>query len=171
MSFSNAPRGTEQLPALSAPVGLRSILAEVRASQPTRPAKTTIARNSQEVVSTRSSSQAVAKNGPPSNAASQDERGSTMSRGYVGGRSAHITTFAWLSSVKVGNKRDGSDGPPSGGESVPVSRYASRSRPPSVIDPSMSVFDVRGRSGKSGSRDRNDDEHREGDTNQTLKEE
>lgn len=96
-----------------------------------------------------------------------------MSRGYVGGRPVPITAVQWLSSVNVGKRRNSSDGPRSGGDSGNTSRYASRSRPPSVhvMDSAFPpVFDVRGRSGKSGSRDR-DREEEQGDTAQTLKDE
>ncbi|KAI0345160.1 hypothetical protein BDW22DRAFT_1354052 [Trametopsis cervina] len=168
-SFSSAPEGSERLPTLSAPVGHRSILAGVRASQPGRPHKTSLIgpKGSQDLGVTRSFSQVTQEAGSLNNEA----KGSTMSRGYVGGRSAQITTVQWLSSVKVGSKREGSD-PYSGGESGNVSRYGSRSRPPSIMDPSGSMLDLRGRKGKSGSRDRDEDEHREsGETNQTLKEE
>ncbi len=168
VSFSNPPIGTNLPPALSAPVGHRSILAEVRASQPLRPLKFNALRLSQEIVPTRSSSKVAAKKGRMPEDREVDKHG-TMSRGYVGGRSAHITTFAWLSSVKVGNRRDGSSGPASGGDSGNVSRIGSRSRPPSVMmDPSMSMslLDVR-----SGSRDRGDDDSRESEANQSLQEE
>jgi WD repeat-containing protein 59 len=167
-SFSNTPLdpNSEHLPTLSAPVGHRSILAEVRASQPNRAQKSSVTRGSQDPGRARSISQIPKIAG----LAKDEDKGSTMSRGYVGGRSAQITTIQWLSSVKVGNKRDGSDGPHSGGDSGPASRYGSRSRPPSIRDPTFPLLDARGRNGKSGSRDREDD-YREGDTNQMLKEE
>ncbi|KAI0689793.1 hypothetical protein BC835DRAFT_1367485 [Cytidiella melzeri] len=167
-SFSSAPVDSEQLPTLSAPVGHRSILAEVRASQPGLRYKSSIARVSQDTGVARSTSSQLPSKPTPD--ADGEEKESTMSRGYVGGRFAQITTVQWLSSVKVGNRRDGSDGPHSAENSGTPSRYGSRSRPPSLIDPTLPIFDVRGRSGKSGSRDR-EDEHREADTNQTLKDE
>lgn len=163
VSFSNPPVGTDPPPALSAPVGYRSILAEVRATHPSRPPKPTALRNSKDGVPARSSSAAAQKLAktpevPPK------ERTETMGRGYVGGRSADITAFAWLSSVKVGPKRDAS----SGGDSGTQSRINSRSRPPSIADHSMSYLDFKT---KSGSRDRGDEERRDVDANQSLQEE
>lgn len=163
VSFSSRPIASELPPAFSAPVGHRAILAEVRASQPLRPLKLNFLRHPHDPVATRPSSKAPVK----AIAIPDKDKAGTMSRGYVAGRSAHITTFAWLSSVKVGNKRDDSSGPASGGESGTASRFNSRSRPPSIIDPSMSmsVLDAR-----SGSRDR-DDGSRETDSNQSLQDE
>lgn len=161
VSFSNPPIASDLPPALSAPVGHRAILAEVRASQPLRPQKLNALRHSQEAVATRPSSKA-----PGKTIAIPDKAG-TMSRGYVGGRSAQITTYAWLSSVKVGSKREDSSGPASGGESGNASRLNSRSRPPSIMDPSMSFYSLDGR---SGSRDR-DDGSRETESNQSLQDE
>jgi WD repeat-containing protein 59 len=167
VSFSNPPLGSDPPPALSAPIGYRSILAEVRASQPPRPSKVNVLRQSQETTARRSTSAAARKLGKVPELPLK-EKAETMSRGYVGGRSAHITTFAWLSSVKVGHKRDNSSGPPSGADSGNASRLNSRSRPPSIADPSMSYLDYRN---KSDSRDRGEEERRDGDANQTLQEE
>lgn len=167
ISFSNPPPGSEPPPALSAPIGYRSILAEVRATQPLRTAKLNALRSSMDAASTRSSSATARKLGKTTQVPLK-EKAETMSRGYVGGRSAQITTFAWLSSVKVGHKRDASSGPPSGADSGNASRLNSRSRPPSIADPSMSRLDLRS---KSGSRDRGEDERRDVDTNQSLQEE
>lgn len=108
---------------------------------------------------------------PASVPENEEDKGSTMSRGYVGGRPVPITAVQWLSSVNVGKRRNSSDGPRSGDNSGNTSRYASRSRPPSVhvMDPTFPpVFDVRGRSGKSGSRDRDEGQD---NTAQTLKDE
>lgn len=167
VSFSNPPAGSEPPPALSAPIGHRSILAEVRATQPPRPSKVNVLRQSQDTIARRSSSAAARKIAKTVQQPLK-ERSETMSRGYVGGRSAQITTFAWLSSVKVGHKRDTSSGPPSGADSGHASRLNSRSRPPSVVDPAMSYLDYRA---KSNSRDRGDEDRREVDANQSLQEE
>ncbi|KAJ3559944.1 hypothetical protein NM688_g25 [Phlebia brevispora] len=163
LSFRNPPIASDLPPALSAPVGHRAILAEVRASQPLRPPKLSALRHSQETAPTRASSKAPGK----AIVIPEKERAGTMSRGYVAGRSANITTFAWISSVKVGGKRDDSSGPTSGGESGGPSRISSRSRPPSVMDPSMSMSNLEVR---SGSRDR-DADSRETESNQSLQEE
>ena len=96
-----------------------------------------------------------------------------MGRGYVGGRSAQITTLAWLSSVKVGHRRDDSSGPASGGESGTTSRRPSRSRPPSISDPTTSALASEGGSEsreRERERDRGEDE-RDVDPNQSLQEE
>lgn len=158
-------------PALSAPVGHRSILAEVRASQPPRAPKTNLFRHLHEPSHARTLSDVAGKITSIPEVPSR-ERGATMSRGYVGGRSAQITTFAWLSSVKVGqpSTRDSSSGPTSGGESAAQSRFNSRSRPPSVVDPSLSFLEARA---KSGSRDREkgEEERRENDANHSLQDE
>lgn len=167
VSFSNPPAGSEPPPALSAPIGHRSILAEVRATQPPRPSKVNALRQSQDTIARRSASVTARKMDKVTEQPLK-EKSETMSRGYVGGRSAQITTFAWLSSVKVGHKRDTSSGPPSGAESGHTSRLNSRSRPPSVVDPSMPYLDYRA---KSTSRDRGDGERREIDANQSLQEE
>ncbi|EKM55335.1 uncharacterized protein PHACADRAFT_255888 [Phanerochaete carnosa HHB-10118-sp] len=164
VSFSNPPAGSEPPPALSAPIGHRSILAEVRATQPPRPSKVNALRQSQDAIAGRSSSATAQK--AKTTQQPLKERSETMSRGYVGGRSAQITTFAWLSSVKVGHKRDTSSGPPSGADSGHASRLNSRSRPPSVADPSVSSYRA-----KSTSRDRDEEDRREADTNQSLQEE
>ncbi|KAG6900566.1 hypothetical protein C0993_008720 [Termitomyces sp. T159_Od127] len=86
ISYRNPPEGTEYLPVLSAPVGHRSILAEVRAPLPPRPV-------------------------PHAGARSQ---GGTMSRGGPNNNSTRnpMDAITWLSIVKVGGRRGSSDGGP-----------------------------------------------------------
>ncbi|KAG6890872.1 hypothetical protein C0992_012008 [Termitomyces sp. T32_za158] len=86
ISYRNPPEGTEYLPVLSAPVGHRSILAEVRAPLPPRPL-------------------------PHAGARSQ---GGTMSRGGPNNNSTRnpMDAITWLSIVKVGGRRGSSDGGP-----------------------------------------------------------
>ncbi|KNZ79021.1 hypothetical protein J132_06861 [Termitomyces sp. J132] len=86
ISYRNPPEGTEYLPMLSAPVGHRSILAEVRAPLPPRPV-------------------------PHAGARSQ---GGTMSRGGPNNNSTRnpMDAITWLSVVKVGKRRGSSEGGP-----------------------------------------------------------
>ncbi|KAH8096852.1 hypothetical protein BXZ70DRAFT_944805 [Cristinia sonorae] len=168
ISFSNPPLGSDLPPALSAPVGLRGILAEVRASQISRPPVIRPSIPSHEVQSSVHDNEAPVPG--QSTTSSGHDKGVAPGRGYVGGRSAQITTFAWLSSVKVG-KREDSSGPGSGGESATASRMQSRSRPPSIsVDPAFAgVVDFR-RTVLDG-RERAEDDHRDVDSNQSLQEE
>lgn len=147
ISFSNPLIGNDLPPTLSAPIGFRGILAEVRAPPPHRPVRfaprpSTGRKKTTEVP--RDDKTEVARSRPvfvPAMATSVKDSGNigTMSRGpFAGGRSAQITTFQWLSNVKVGGPRDGSSGPGSGGDSGDVSRIGSRSRPPSLYDRSTS---------------------------------
>ncbi|KAI0952525.1 hypothetical protein AcV7_008300 [Taiwanofungus camphoratus] len=168
VSFSNPPVGTDLPPALSAPVGHRAILAEVRAPVPPRPAKV----NPVSHIRAQSSSEEQRRPSGPSVTHSKpipiaQEKGGTMTRGYPSGRSAQITTFAWLSSVKVGGRKEGSSGPGSGAESGNISRLSSISRPPSQPDRSAS----RAFACKQHSRDKVEDHHHEGETSQILQDE
>ncbi|TCD66873.1 hypothetical protein EIP91_000771 [Steccherinum ochraceum] len=168
ISFSNPPLGSDLPPALSAPVGFRGILAEVRASQLSRPPAARPARQPQDALPADIDQEETTPG--QSGASSGQGKGAAPSRGYVGGRSAQITTFAWLSSVKVG-KREDSSGPGSGGESATASRMQSRSRPPSLsVDPaSVGVTDFR-RAFAEG-RERGDDDHKDDNPNQSLQDE
>ncbi|KAI0746476.1 hypothetical protein C8Q80DRAFT_1320359 [Daedaleopsis nitida] len=143
ISFSNPPIGNDPPPTLSAPIGARGILAEVRAPPPHRPVRfaqreSTGRRNTVDTL--REDKPQPARSRPmfvPAMATSVKDSGNlgTMSRGpFAGGRSAQITTFQWLSNVKVGNARDGSSGPGSGGDSGEASRIGSRSRPASSTE-------------------------------------
>ncbi|GBE79383.1 hypothetical protein SCP_0205810 [Sparassis crispa] len=172
VSFSNPPTGTDFPPALSAPVGHRAILAEIRAPFPPRAARTSTAmshakataRSPEEELNLRSS---MPRSRPVLIA---HGRGGTMTRGHVGGRSAQINTFAWLSSVKVGGTREGSSGPGSSGENGTASRLESRSRPPSLPGRSNSQ-PLSGTQRSSDARDNREDDHREGEPGQSLQDE
>lgn len=168
MSFSNPPLGSDLPPALSAPVGFRGILAEVRASQISRPPIARPARQHHETLPSEDIENEE-PNAGQSGASSGQGKGAAPTRGYVGGRSAQITTIAWLSSVKVG-KREDSSGPGSGGESAAASRMHSRSRPPSLSVDSTSAGLSEFRRAVEG-RDRFEDDHKEGDGNKSLQEE
>ncbi|KAG6873263.1 hypothetical protein C0995_001037 [Termitomyces sp. Mi166 len=86
ISYRNPPEGTQYLPVLSAPVGHRSILAEVRAPLPPRPVPHVGARS----------------------------QGGTMSRGGPNNNSTRnpMDAITWLSIVKVGERRGSSEGGP-----------------------------------------------------------
>ncbi|KAG6844879.1 hypothetical protein H0H87_002824 [Tephrocybe sp. NHM501043] len=96
ISYRNPPEGMEHLPQLSAPVGHRSILAEVRAPLPPRPKPAVSARN----------------------------QGGTMSRGGPNNNSTKMDAITWLSNVKVGERRSSSDG--GAGESMEGSRLGEK---------------------------------------------
>ncbi|OCH85322.1 hypothetical protein OBBRIDRAFT_828983 [Obba rivulosa] len=143
-SFSHPPIGMDLPPALSAPVGNRAILAEVRAPFPMRPPRTNVSLFAQlhgkrDASEGRSTPQSPLGSNP---IPITQRKGGTMTRGFGGGRSAQITTLAWLSSVKVGGKRESSSNRGSVGDN------ASRSRAPSVtgrpIPLAQSVLDLNG---------------------------
>jgi len=171
VSFSNPPIGTDLPPALSAPVGHRGILAEVRAPFPPRPSRINLPRRQLDRENSPPASGGL--NGDTLSAPSKpipitQQHGGTMTRGNLGGRSTQITPLAWLSSVKVGAKRDSSSGRGSGAESM--SRFSSRSRPPSAPDRSVSQTMSRvNRSNEAG--DKKEDIHRENDIGQSLQDE
>ncbi|THH17187.1 hypothetical protein EUX98_g9174 [Antrodiella citrinella] len=167
ISFSNPPLGSDLPPALSAPVGLRGILAEVRASQMSRPPMPRPTKQPQEILPSEGDNENSAPG--QSGTTSSGQGKGAPSRGYVGGRSAQITTFAWLSSVKVG-KREDSSGPGSGGESTTVSRMHSRSRPPSLSVDHLPAGILELRKGVEA-RERTEDDHKDGDGNQSLQDE
>ncbi|EMD32397.1 hypothetical protein CERSUDRAFT_126817 [Gelatoporia subvermispora B] len=140
-SFSHPPIGMDPPPAVSAPVGNRAILAEVRAPFPMRPPRTSASLLAQLHGGKRDSSsgRSVPQSPLGSNPIPITQRkGGTMTRGLGGGRSAQITAYAWLSSVKVGGKRESSSNRGSVGESGTLSRRASRSRAPSAASGPLS---------------------------------
>lgn len=122
-SFRHPPQSLEHVPTLSAPIGSRSILAEVRAGPPQPPPKPT-----NPVLQPHHGSAARGKGilllEP--GAAASSPRGHTVQPIYnqthrpipipatakitrgkaMGGRSAKVDPIVWLSSVKVENRRD-----------------------------------------------------------------
>lgn len=162
ISFRTPPEGTEYPPALSAPIGHRSILAEVRAPLPPRQQRNSLPSGARGLESTTQSGGAKQ---PESRLSGK--KGETMS---IGGKSlAKVDAFAWLSNVKVGvdSRRHGSSsGPGSRGDSGDVSRLSSRSRPGSGAgdgDVSVKRTDSRSRAAN--------DERREGDGSPSLQDE
>ncbi|KAI9068878.1 hypothetical protein FKP32DRAFT_1587345 [Trametes sanguinea] len=162
-SFSNPPIGNAPQPTLSAPIGYRGILAEVRAPPPMhRPGRFA----GRELPGRRKASDAGREdklerptrsrplNVPVAASVKDGTNMGTMSRGpLVGTRSSQITTFQWLQNVKYGPSRDGSSGPGSGGDSGNVSRMGSRSKARSSTEHSASKAASRRRE-RSISRDR-----------------
>ncbi|TDL20252.1 WD40 repeat-like protein [Rickenella mellea] len=156
VSFRSPPPGTDPLPALSVPVGFRSILAEVRApvhSQTTNPvllphrgsAARGLARETPQSKDSNGTRPVHPSSSVPSSIAGR--RGGTMSKGSAVGKPAKIDPFQWLSSVRP--------------ETVSSSRHSSDSRPTSGPDKDGSGTDSGSRK-RSQSRGRGDDGgHRE----------
>jgi len=171
ISFRNSPEGTNFPPALSVPIGHRSILAEVRAPVPPRhmnpvmqPHRGSAARG-QKVIHAlgKQISTPISMSLPAPMANTQ--AGWTMSRGNMAGRSTGMDAFTWLSNVKVDERRGESNGRL---DSVDGSRPRSRSRPEPGSD--SLVQPVSGNR-RSESRSAANDNHREGDGNQSLQDE
>lgn len=167
-TFSLAPDVDQQdyFPTLSVPLGLRSILAEVKAPHPPQAIPQPTA-NASPSHTEHADATPTLTNKPMISARST---GGTMSKGNTGPKSvAHVDPLAWISNVKVGSKRGSSSGGGSGGGgSGAPSRLNSRSRPPSGPDRSMSEIGSRQR---SGSLSRAPDDRRDGDGNQSLQDE
>jgi hypothetical protein len=164
ISFRNPPEGTDLPPALSVPVGHRSILAEIRAPAPPRhtnpimqPHHGSAARGSLYETCqnlTKPASMPISTSLPIPIA--NGWRAGTMSRGNISGKS-RMDAFMWLSSVKVGQKRESSGGPNSGAES-------SASRPQSGVEYSSHRR-------RSDSRNFINDDQRDGEGAQWLQDE
>jgi WD repeat-containing protein 59 len=138
-SFRSLPGGINLPPALSAPIGLRSILAEVRAPPPPRQLNPIVLPHQGSAARAllhekRSAQEKEAQKPLESMPIPQVRQKETMSRGNLGGgKSARMDAFTWLSSVKVGDKKETSSGPGSRTDSGngSRSRMSSKSRPPS----------------------------------------
>jgi WD repeat-containing protein 59 len=130
-SFRTPPEASHTRPALSAPVGQRGILAEVRAmhfgGRPPNPVLLPLRGTRDQIQQLHESEP---EQTPTVTAISVPPRkGGTMTRGN---RSARMDALAWLSSVRIGERtREDSSGTGSGVESGDASRIGSRSRPPS----------------------------------------
>ncbi|KAL0575974.1 hypothetical protein V5O48_006008 [Marasmius crinis-equi] len=157
VSFRNPPERSDSTPLLSAPIGNRSILAEVRAGMPPRQRNTlpippnAADRNSFDGRLGPSAdrhhagaavSSSVDTIHPPGIPASYIQGtglhmaalvgGGTMSRGAAGGnkKRANVDPLSWLSSVKVGDGRRESSSGPGSRDSNEASRLRSSSRGP-----------------------------------------
>ncbi|KAJ2933260.1 hypothetical protein H1R20_g3837, partial [Candolleomyces eurysporus] len=171
ISYRNPPESKGFFPMLSAPIGNRGILAEVRAGPPPRSANLITQPHlgsSARGTATESTSQLTPTLSETKPIAVTRTRGGTMSRGAVTGKSvAQVDALGWIKNVKVGNKRGGSSGAGSAEpESSSSSRLNSRSRPPSTTrGESESVRH------RSPSRSRAADDRREGENTQSLQDE
>uniref|UniRef100_A0A0W0FZ82 Uncharacterized protein n=1 Tax=Moniliophthora roreri TaxID=221103 RepID=A0A0W0FZ82_MONRR len=147
ISFRNPPSQSESVPLLSAPIGNRAILAEVRAGAPPRQRNTLHGgSDAHETISSQ-----FAPGSVPGISSSADtlhpsmtlrvnfkrtissnfnpSGGGTMSRGAAGNKSrANVDPLSWLTSVKVGDRRGSSSGPGSQTGSNDGSRVRSGSR-------------------------------------------
>ena len=153
---------------ISAPIGFRGILGEVRAPPlpaPQRPAPRESVRRKgtadtirPEKPSQRTRPMLIPTIKP---SAKGGNNLGTMSRGpFAGARSVQNMPpplEVWLKGVKVGNPRDGSSGRGSGGDSGEVSRTGSRGRATSTLDRSVSQAYSRARE-RSISKDRFDED-------------
>lgn len=174
-SFRNPPETEEQHPALSAPVGVRSILAEVRAPMPPRhthhpvlqPHLGSTARAS--ALETSQVTPTIANSIPVAMSVAR-KHGETMSRGNLGGKSvAKMDAFTWLSNVKVGDRRSSSSGPGSEVDSPGLSRINSLSRlPAGQSKAERPVNEVRKR---SDSRSRVQEDRKDGEGSHSLQDE
>ncbi|KAF8972462.1 hypothetical protein BDZ97DRAFT_1781105 [Flammula alnicola] len=171
-TFRNPPEIEEQedFPALSAPIGHRGILAEVRAPRSMVSAQANSGPSDQLARETggADSTPTLTNTKPMSVATGSRSTGGTMSKGGMGAKSVvQVDQLAWLASVKVGSKGSSSGGGSHGGSDAP-SRLGSRSRPPS--GPDRSISEIGGRQ-RSGSLSRNLDERKDGEGGQSLQDE
>ncbi|KDQ52927.1 hypothetical protein JAAARDRAFT_61692 [Jaapia argillacea MUCL 33604] len=155
-SYRDPPARTDHLPALSAPVGYRSILAEVRASvpllHPLFPPDQPTTHDSHITIREPESMMEKHFGSPPSKPIpilAPRAVGETMSRGHLGGRSARVDAFQWIASIKVEKRKGSSSGGRSGADSANVSRLSSRSRPLTRPE-SRVISDPQQRSGSRG---------------------
>jgi hypothetical protein len=130
-SFRTPPEAGHTRPALSAPVGQRGILAEVRAphfgSRLPNPVLLPL-RGARDSPQLQQLPESEPEQTPTVTAISVPPR-QGMSRGL---RFARMDALTWLSSFRSGERpRDGSSGTGSGAESGNASRMGSRSRPSS----------------------------------------
>lgn len=161
-SFRLPPEGNLVQPTVSAPIGHRGILAEVRAPLPPKgynpvlhPHHGSAARvMPQENKPTKMSARAIS--------ASMATQGGTMTRGNIGGRSARIEMITWMRNVKEvkesrreetlssGEGNGGGSGADGDTNSANGSRISSGSRDGSVGEAPGRNGDSRGR-GEEGS--------------------
>lgn len=162
------PEGNDNFPALSAPIGTRSILAEVRAPRSMLSAQAETRFNFPDSLSFARDRTPTSTSKKAPSASAVRSTGGTMSKGGLGVKSIVQDQLAWLASVKVGNRRGSSSGDGSHGEGGTPSQR-SGSRPPSGLDRSLS--EVGGTRHSSGSLGRTLEAAKEGDGNQSLQDE
>lgn len=173
-TFRNPPEGQQYCPALSAPIGPRAILAEVRAPQPPKAVLTSsyglgpTFKPPQTDEDNRNATPTLASATiKPIARPAGKSIGGTMSKGGTGLKStAQVDQLDWLASVRVGSKRGSNS---SGTGSGVPSRINSQSRAPSGPDLANGGIGVRQRSGSlsrvSG------EEKKDGDGGQSLQDE
>lgn len=138
-------------PAVSAPIGNRGILAEVRATHPVQPVlypnltfSNASSQASDDPFAQGSTLTATSDKSISSVAVNGLSTGGTMSKGNS---TAQVDPLTWITNVRVSGKRGSSSGGGSrGGE---PSRLGSRSRPESVPDRGVSEIGSRQESGSS----------------------
>ncbi|KZT72699.1 hypothetical protein DAEQUDRAFT_596441 [Daedalea quercina L-15889] len=166
VSFSNPPVGNDLPPKLSAPVGHRGILAEVRAPHPHLLPHANIPK----LPTDRESAQEMHGLSPaPSKPIPIAQERGTMTRGHPAGRSANIAPYAWISKIEI-RPGDESSGRGSGGESRSASRLQSQTRPPSTTDRSVSLA-VSTHQRNSERRGSQEDDHRDSAQGHSLHDE
>lgn len=173
ISFSNPPVGNDLPPKLSAPVGHRGILAEVRAPYPLQPPRAHVPnpRTERDLVKPPEANQGSCSLSPaPSKPIPIAQERGTMTRGYLGGRPQPITELAWISSLDIKPNRGGSSGRNSGQESGHASRINSRSRAPSLADRSVSLA-MSTHHGNGDGKGSQEDEHRDSNLGPSLHDE
>lgn len=190
-TFQTAPVEQEtktSFPVLSAPVGNRGILAEVRAPrfkilQPLSIQQTGVGAGKPGLThfqlpsATPTPDSANARNVSGSLVDGRSI-GGTMSKGGVGPKNiAQVDKLVWLNSVKVGSVARGSSGGSGGGhgenESVSAapSRLGSRSRPGSAAEREREGSDMQSRPRSTSSVREVDDKKFEGEGSQSLQDE
>uniref|UniRef100_A0A8H7YBD1 RWD domain-containing protein n=1 Tax=Psilocybe cubensis TaxID=181762 RepID=A0A8H7YBD1_PSICU len=169
-TFRNPPdtEAKETYSTISAPIGNRGILAEVRALHPSKGSHP-IRRAFESNLSSRIGDEHSTPTTRSIAFVPGRSVGGTMSKGGTGIKNAaQLDQLTWLANVKVGSKRGSSSGGGSHGASRPPSRLRSGSRPPSGHD--RSISEIGGRQ-RSGSLSRALDDRKEADNNQSLQEE
>ena len=160
------------LPALSAPLGGRSILAEVRAPHPPMFIQPIHTWAGQRVPPSSEQDDATPTKTTTTNPIMMVSKsaGGTMTKGGVGAKSvAHMDQLAWLASVRVKSKRSSNSGGGSRSGSAGSSRLNCRSRASSKFDiPELTRSTDRQRSSSLG---RGVEEKREDETNYSVHDE
>ncbi|KAF7977533.1 hypothetical protein HWV62_3304 [Athelia sp. TMB] len=162
-SFRLVPEGSRNSPTISAPIGHRGILAEVRAPRMTNPNPVlhphhgSTARARQHEQSLVQSHDTKTMPATIATIPASMHQGGTMSRGNIGGKSAKIEMITWMKNVREVSRRDESSGPgnrngvrsDSGSGTNSGSTSSSRSRERE----STGRSDSRGRRGEERDRD------------------
>ena len=155
LSFRHPPESREKIPTLSAPIGSRSILAEIRAGPPPPRKMPNPMLQPHHGSAARGKGASLLESSASSHLRNQDLRrshnqnhhpipipGTTMTRGNVAGGKAKMDLVSWLSSVK-GYRREGSSS----------SRVSSRSRASPQREYSAGPIDLKRKRSTSRTRD------------------